>query len=286
MPANRSVPAPSTTGGAERTGTQFAEDVNDEVGALWRYTSVPLAITGTANALVGASDVPLLVRQIGNKHSFTPVFTNTGNVTLRVDGLAILPLRRNDGSEFPAGEVNPQVRMTVEDMGTEYRSDRPVLSVGAARQHLLVAHQRALGVNGGTMSNAARVVYPFNTVVENTLSGATPNTTAFSVFIGAGTYVVNAAATLYNVGYASFRMFNDTNNLDVTSLGSTNLYMSGSAVPMVLSGTLTVPSGGRSYVFHVTGSANGGSGQALGIAVNEPNGAVERYGYYSITRVS
>ncbi|WP_342643439.1 right-handed parallel beta-helix repeat-containing protein [Rhodoligotrophos ferricapiens] len=88
MAANRGVP---TTG--PRSGTQFAQDINNEVRPIWTNVALELGnLVGTGNAIQGAFDPAISSYADQTVFRLKPIHANTGPVVLSANGHMAWPL--------------------------------------------------------------------------------------------------------------------------------------------------------------------------------------------------
>lgn len=203
MAANRKTQAPSNTPGT-LSGAAVLNDIAEEVEALWRHAEVPLSgVAGTANAITANCDVPLALREKGNKGSFIPVLANTGATTLAINGLASRALVNRDGTALANGRLQPGRMEKFEDDGTNYRLvlDKP--SSTAAPQLSTFAYQTASGTDGAATAVGFNDI-PLNTTILNEIPGVT--LAANVLTLPAGTYEVDAQG-FANAGNAALHLY-------------------------------------------------------------------------------
>lgn len=90
------------------SGTKLVQSIETSEGARFgNVGAVPVA-TGSANAIAVAHVPPMRVLRPGMAGRFyAGGSANTGNVTLALDGLSSVPLRRADGTEIGPGVIRP-----------------------------------------------------------------------------------------------------------------------------------------------------------------------------------
>ncbi|RVT97890.1 hypothetical protein EOD42_08860 [Rhodovarius crocodyli] len=101
---------------------------------------------GTANAQAIVHKPPLLVLRPGMTGAHTVTTTNTGAVTLAIDGLGAQPLRRANGSEFGLGELIAGQTIRWLWTGSEFRVLSDVNRRDLGRE--LLASTSMVGGNG------------------------------------------------------------------------------------------------------------------------------------------
>jgi hypothetical protein len=254
MPVNRKSVAPSNTAGA-LPGTPTLNDIAEEIEALWRYAAVPLsAVAGTANAITANCDVPLLVREKGNRFSLIPVAANTGGVTVSINGLGAKSLLNRDGTALAAGRLQAGRLESFEDTGSAYvlLTEKPVSSSAPAQS--LYAYQTATNTNGQTIAAGWQDV-PLNTTVLSEIPGATfPSPPQVS--LAAGTYEVDAFCTVRASGRVALHIWDLNTSAPVTT-GLARAQTDNYGLLRVM-GKLTVPTL-RNYTLRLYANSAGGN---------------------------
>jgi len=103
MAVDRLVPTspPSNTTFAYAQG-----QLQEELTALWAAVTLPLTLTSaTPNAVAATANPPLTSYTDTRRFTFTANATNTGNMTISVDGLPALPLVTAGNAQIMAGQV-------------------------------------------------------------------------------------------------------------------------------------------------------------------------------------
>lgn len=127
MAATRTAP---TTGshpsGIE--GDDYADALAEEIEALWNYVGMPLTgVAGTANAIEADSLVPLIADPVqGQRAQFSPTATNTGAVTIDVDGRGAEAIEDAEGNALVGGEIFAGRLTAIEHDGTNWRLVAPI----------------------------------------------------------------------------------------------------------------------------------------------------------------
>lgn len=134
MTVSRSTPtrASSTDRIGEKT---YADRVNEEVSKLWEFSASPLTtIGGTANAITAqANGATVTALAVGMGFVFVPAATNTGAVTLAVDGTSATAVKDEDGNALTGGEIASGRLTRVWFDGTQYRLRRiPHITISAS----------------------------------------------------------------------------------------------------------------------------------------------------------
>lgn len=121
MAADRLIPTSAST--PPVTGGDFMDAVQEELTALWNASGIRLtSIGGTANALT-ATLAPALTGSIaaGMKFSFVAAATNTGAMTIAINGGSAIPMVTDDGAAMAAGQIVSGRMYTMESDGTNLR---------------------------------------------------------------------------------------------------------------------------------------------------------------------
>ena len=137
MTVNRVLPT-STTDPSGLDGDSYADQVAEEVEALWRISAEPLTSVSGTDTITAATLVAagaLASYQQGNKFSFEPANTNTGAVTIEIDSLGAKSIKTRAGGALAPGEIVAGSEYLIEYDGTNFRllsNSRPaVLMTGA-----------------------------------------------------------------------------------------------------------------------------------------------------------
>lgn len=281
MTANRRTLAPSNTAGAI-AGTDLMEDINDEVSGLWRRAAVRLTSVAGTNTITASAEVPLLANESGNQFWFTPANSNTGSVTLNVDGRGALPLRDASGNALPAGYLSASRIETVINLGTEFRLTMPNLAgaAGSTILRALVAYQQPTNTHGGSATGGARTRYPFNTIISNTIPGLSLDavTNIGRLTVPARAFERIEARCTFNNVQASIFLRNISDAADVTGIARVSMNDKGAA-QFTLKTTLAAAKQLEVQYYCASGQATDG----LGVKTNDAGGAPEQYGFIEFT---
>lgn len=103
MAVDRLIP---TSPPADTTMAYFAAQVQEELTPLWRAVTIALVSTGAMPNAITASGTPAMTAY-GDSTNFTVVAsaTNTGPMTINIDGLGPRPLVSATNSSLAAGQV-------------------------------------------------------------------------------------------------------------------------------------------------------------------------------------
>lgn len=262
-------------------------------------TTIQLA-GGTANAITVNTDGNFQYTQF-RKVSFKATSTNTGNVTLNVDGKGTVPFLKYDGSQIPAGGI---VSGKVYDAYYDTSSSGRFFLIAKASGNTIAAHVLANDTcstdNGdiiGTMPENGALNYTPSASAQTIPAGHTTGGTVAAVSVPvasvlAGTTIAGQAGTMPNKSGAwqggAFEGFDPTDGVLLKPAagyydGNTNSYVyykdpnhvAANIVAGVtdygVTGTATVESlGGRKYASGssttVSGSQGAGYSTITGLA--------------------
>lgn len=104
-------------------GPTYMDNVRDRIKDLWDVSSIQLGtIAGTGNAITATCDPPLTGGiTAGMKFSFIAANTNSGGVTIAIDGGSAINLRDDSGASLLAGSIVAGRLYTLEADGTNIR---------------------------------------------------------------------------------------------------------------------------------------------------------------------
>jgi hypothetical protein len=102
------------------SGPDVMANLNSHIQRLWDASALPLAsVGGTANAITATLDPPLLAGLVvGMKFTLTIATTNTGAVTLSINGAAPVALLSASGAALTAGALQAGTRVLLERVST------------------------------------------------------------------------------------------------------------------------------------------------------------------------
>jgi hypothetical protein len=105
------------------TGAAVMTNLNSHVSRLWDASALPLtAIGGTANAITATLAPPLLAGLVtGMKFTITWAATNTGGVTLSINGATAQPVISASGAALTGGALVAGTRALIEWVGSAFR---------------------------------------------------------------------------------------------------------------------------------------------------------------------
>lgn len=134
MTVNRALPTTTTDPGGV-SGTSYADQVAEEVEALWRIGIEPLtsvAGTNTITATPLITGTGFAAYETGNRFSLIPAATNTGAVTVNVAGRGAKSLKDASGAALDAGALVSGTLYVIEYDGTDFRvTSAPDVEIGA-----------------------------------------------------------------------------------------------------------------------------------------------------------
>jgi hypothetical protein len=275
--------------GASIAGNTYADQVNEEIAALWDRVPCYLgSIGGTANAITATASPTLDAYRKGQSYYFTPTATNTLAATINIDGLGVRNIKRNTGAALTGGELVSGMNTHLVDDGTQLLIQSGAAQSTASLQAsmFLAVYQLANNTAGGTPTVGARTVYPLNTVLINEVGGASLGSN--QITLPAGTYEVTAVAQFSDVDSGAIYLRNTTLGSDITTVARSSGFgdngISGGNIGLnpSLKGKFTIA--GTSVLelqYFVQASA---PTTGLGNIVN--SGAVEQYGYIELRKVA
>jgi hypothetical protein len=272
------VSDPGLTAGAD----WFPANREQTLG-LWQVSACPLKNVAGTNTITADADIaPLDAYAKGQGWTLIPANTNSGAVTVNIDGKGARALKRSDGSALSAGDIVAGVAYVLRDDGTNLRVVAPLGAPGPApvQTYLAITYEQPTNTNGGTATSGARQTYPFNLTSLNTIASATFNTGTHQASLPAGTYKVEAAAAFGGAtGASALYLRNTTDAADIAIDRQ-----QGTNGPASLAGIFTLAATKTlefEYSVKTTETTTG-----LGAAVNDVGTATEQYGWARITKVS
>jgi hypothetical protein len=215
--AQRLLPSQNSGGTPpfDATDWQNKADIEDE--ALWRYVVQPLINVSGINSVTASSDTSVVQAltsyQVGMKFSLTPVNTNTGAVTINIDGVGVKNVNDQDNNAIATGNWISGRRYMLEYDGTEFR----VIAAGmlapqppSPAPEFIIQDQKAQNTAGGGFTSGAFQTRTLNTVVRNTIAGASLSANQFT--LPAGTYVIrwSCPANLVNAHQSRLQNMTDS----------------------------------------------------------------------------
>ncbi|SFZ86011.1 hypothetical protein SAMN02983003_3183 [Devosia enhydra] len=208
---------PTTTSDpAGIAGDAYGTRVATELEELYRRATRPLTVTGT-NALTAttpAGSVPIATLTEGMTLDFVPPNTNTGAMTLAVDGLSAIALVSEDGNALTAGQVRGgrPLRARIHSDG-KARAIAGLAVSGAATKTAVLINKRT-NASGGGLTSGSDQTFSINTKPVDTIgiSGTLPEFT-----LPAGAWDIDFTAVVEGVGVADLRLWNVTDNALVTT---------------------------------------------------------------------
>lgn len=214
--ATRNVPCSDTAASLPTSATDWQNIVNANIAILWRYIAAPLvSIGGTTNDITAASDTSVVGAitsyQTGQKFSFIPAFTNTGGMTINIDGQGVKSLLNADGSTIQGGTVAASQIILIEYSGTAFRllaSGSALGGSGSTAPDAIFQDQKSAGTQGGTFTSGAFQTRTLNTSARNTIAGC--SLSANQITLQAGTYYFEWSAPANQVNSHQTRIQNIT----------------------------------------------------------------------------
>lgn len=146
------------------------------------------------------------------------------------------------------------------------------------RRVLMARDEKPSGTNGGAATAGAYATRALNTVLVNTIAGASLSSN--EITLPAGTFMVRASAPAYGVGKSKLRLFNVT--AGATALLGGGAFGSTEQNTVILSGTITLSTSSALRLEHRAASSTGAGdfGNQAGF------GDVEVYAEITIERIA
>jgi hypothetical protein len=209
-------PPTIATDPSDITGENFANEYNSAVGALWDRVPCWLEIDSGTNALVASSvnaseEAPASL-VAGQEYKWIATATNTGAMTIAIDGLTAVSLVGRDGSALASGDhVSGQLYKAVYD-GTNMRLLGIAGDFLVAKNLALFGLSQSSGTDGGTTTQDAWTAYPLNDEKLNDIAGASLDTATNvgRITLPAGKYLLDARVGFYRSLRAAIRLYNVT----------------------------------------------------------------------------
>jgi hypothetical protein len=111
-------------------GSTYADEISEEVAALWKLVAVDASSVSGTNALTMALTVPLASLEAGNTITFVAPSTNTGAVYLNVYNLGSKEVKSSGGDALTAGQLVSGVSYLIRYDGTDWLMTPDTLSLG------------------------------------------------------------------------------------------------------------------------------------------------------------
>lgn len=271
-------------------GETYADEVNEEIGALWGFLGGMLNAVAGTNTITASCPIPITAYTDALRCVLTPANNNSGNVTINLNGVGAKNLLDADGNPLSANALVANRRVGIEfDLGL----DAFVIvgtSIGGGVNLLssvaVFAYQTANGVDGGSTVAGSWQIYPIATSVLNDLSGEGVALSGASAFtfgpIPPGHYDFTAVVPLHQSQLGRIRLWNVTDSAVVAGLASdtirgTTLNQMASAS---LRGRFTIASAKTFRLEYRVSQAKATTGLGLAASFTE----VEQYGHVVITR--
>lgn len=144
MTLSRSFPN-KTSEGPVQTGEAYADRVKEEGDALWARAIDWLGSVSGTNTITATSTAPYNAYTKGNAFLFNPANSNTGAVTININGLGAKNLKSAAGNDLVSGElVTGQTYLIFYD-GTEFRC---IVNMTASNVQKTLKHMQVFNSSG------------------------------------------------------------------------------------------------------------------------------------------
>jgi hypothetical protein len=199
------------------TGQQVVDDIKEEVERLWQIAGAPLTSVAGTNAISASRTPPVTAYGLGQKFAFTVAATNTGAVTINVDGIGAKAVQDADGNALAAGQLVAGRRVVVEYGGAAFRVLAGLAQSEAAStvQVSIFTYETTNGVAGTSVAGGARQTYPLNTSALNEIPGCSLNTGTSVMTVPAGTYEYEAAVQVQAATASQLILRNTSDGADL-----------------------------------------------------------------------
>lgn len=271
--------------GATIGGTAYANEVAEEVAALWLRAPERLTSVAGTNTITATSSPAYTALAAGNTFILRPAATNSGATTLNINSLGAKTVRTSAGAALSGGELVSGTDYLCWYDGTDVRilSQVSTSSITAITRSIF-GHTAANTTAGGTATAVTWTKYPLATTHENSISGCSIASSVIT--LPNGTYYVDAEATFYKTNSARLRL-RDTSGggSSVTLLGTTPRGADGSSVGVTarLRGKFTVSGGPKTHELQYyveDGETTSGLGNP------SSSGETELYGFVVFEKVA
>lgn len=212
MVANRTTPTIGNTPGGI-SGEDYAQRVYEEVVALWNYVGGALTSVAGTNTITASASPSITSYVSGAMFSFMPAASNTGAATININGLGAKSIRDALGNVIAAGDLVVGKMTDIRYDGTNFRIVSNSTLVSTAMGRLVLSHELANGVDGGTATSGSEQTYPWDKVCQNTIAGASVSLATEEFTLPAGSYEGEFIATIYDVDAYMFRLYNVTDGV-------------------------------------------------------------------------
>lgn len=205
----------STNGTPPYDALTWQRKANTEVGALWKCAPTRLTSVSGTNDITASSDTALVVAISAYAQPMAfwliPANTNTGGVTINIDGVGVKNLKDNAGATLAGGDLVAGSTYLIWYDGTGFRVVGG--SVGSSglpstAPDMILRDEKTTNTDGGTFTSGGFAKRTLNTAVRNALAGASLSASQFT--LQAGTYYIEWGAPAYRVGSHQTRLYNAT----------------------------------------------------------------------------
>jgi len=194
----------------------YADLVNEEVVEIWKKTPNWLSSVAGTNAITAVSNPTLDAYAQPMSFWLVPVADNTGGVTINIDALGVIDIKKPDGSALPAGELKTGRLLLIVFDGTDFRTFSGEGGAGSIlpAPDMILHEQQPANVSAGTFTSGAWARRGINTVVRNQLSGASLGTAGDTgkITLQGGTYYIEWSVQANQVNGHQTRLRNTTDS--------------------------------------------------------------------------
>lgn len=203
----------------------------DYIEQAVRNTAIMYAVAGGTSDAITATFFPATDQLTDGR--LLIVRCNTANTTttptFNPDGLGAKQIVKGSNNPLEIGDISGlgfHLILSYDSSLDKFVLNNPargVSSTTSPRQIFSVVDSKASGVDGGTFSSGSWQTRTLNTILTNTISGASLSSN--QITLPAGTYIVTAQAPAHNVNRHQAVLFGvsgDTGNLIVGTTANTN----------------------------------------------------------------
>lgn len=267
----------STNGSPPYDALTWQQLGNNEIKALWQVATTRLTSVSGTNDLTAASDSSLVaaIPAYAQPMSFwlIPANTNTGAMTLNIDGVGAVYLRDKTAAVLAGGVIVAGTSYLIVYDGSGFRVHGSGSGTGVSNPapDMILRDEKTSGTLAGGFTSGSFATRTLNTAVRNVLPGATLASNQFT--LQPGTYLIEWWAPALQVGFHQTRLFNATDSTTVET-GTSAVANTGAAysqAPSFGKAVVTITSAKAFEIDHIcqTTKTTNGLGAATSIAAKE-----------------